>query len=108
MEQTAFKGCRNDLGEKFTSPEYFYDVKNFNQDDIIGANKTLCPRQVDPSQFSVGDDSDGGFEYKYLNSNSIPITEQLIVAGGNIYRDFSKKRACLFGNAKRQMQICRT
>ena len=100
MEQTAFKGCRNDLGEKFTSPEYFYDVKNFNQDDIIGANKTLCPRQVNTSQFSVGDDSDGGFEYKYLNSNSIPITEQLIVSGGNIYRDFSKKELVYSGMQK--------
>src|SRR5208283_1209845 len=46
ISQQLFKGMKNDLGQKFASREYFYDVKNFLMEDIIGATKALCPIQA--------------------------------------------------------------
>ena len=118
LTQTQFKGMKSDFGEKFTPQEYFYDVLNFNQDDIIGANKVLCPVLVNtynfakassvdlvsdidniinfdqllyPStsilEYSAGNDIDGLFEYKYLNQNNVLVTEEIIISGGNIYKN---------------------
>lgn len=90
IDQKMFKGIRNDFGDKFIDDSYFFDSINFNQDDIIGANKDLAPYRLNSTQFNSGKDIDGIFEYKYLNTNNALVTENIIISGGNIYKDFYK------------------
>ena len=66
LEMFQFKGMRNDVGRKFVPIDYFYSVSNVNQDDIAGANKSLCPALI--SLVDLNNSIDGIFKYSYLRS----------------------------------------
>lgn len=81
---TDFKGLRNDRGQKFVSPEYFYDINNFNFDDIIGSNKILLPDIT--YDFGLQQSIDGIFDFKYL-VNDQTVEETIVVTGGKVYKN---------------------
>lgn len=83
--QVRFNGYRNDIGANFTSQKYFRVADNVCYDDLDGANKILCPEAANTTEFSAGNDIDGITEYKYLDSNNVLQTQQIVVSGGNIY-----------------------
>jgi hypothetical protein len=84
LEFTEFKGLRNDKGQKFIGPDYFFDVSNFNYNDIVGANKTLMP--IVTNNFNLSVDVDGIYEFKYLNQNNVLQTLDLAFVNGCIYK----------------------
>ena len=93
-EMFQFKGIRNDVGKKFVPEDFFYEVSNINQDDIAGANKTLCPSII--SLVDINNPIDGLFQYSYLRSNTSSfsnetiqtiVNTELIVCGGKLYKN---------------------
>jgi len=87
MRQVRFRGFRNDIGSNYTSPDFLRAVQNFDYDDLDGANKTLFPAVVNTEEFVSGFNIDNGFEYKYLDENNVLQTEQIVVTGGEIFKD---------------------
>lgn len=99
ISQTIYKGCRNDLGEKFVSGDYFYTVKNFNQDNIVGADKVFAPLVL-PDQYTTGittSSVDGIYEFKYLNAGNKLVTENIKVAGGIVFRGLNNEEIIYSG-----------
>lgn len=84
--QVEYKGIRNDIGDKFAGQEHFFDAQNFNQDDIIGANKILAPIEVNKLEYERGKSIDGQTQFKYLDANNKLQTVDLVVTGGKIYK----------------------
>ena len=80
-----FQGMRTDLGDKLLDVKYFRDVVNFNQNDIIGANKTLAPVAINEIEFEQGKAIDGIFGFSYLNDDNKLQNIRLVVTGGVIY-----------------------
>ena len=76
---------RVDLGDKLLDTKYFYNVINFNENDIIGANKVLAPAAINQVQFSEGDPIDGIYGFSYLNNENKLQNERVIVSGGKIF-----------------------
>ena len=76
---------RVDLGDKLLDNKYFFDVVNFNENDIIGANKVLAPAPLNKVQFAEGEAIDGIFGFSYLNKDNKLQNERLIVSGGKIF-----------------------
>ena len=79
---TQSKGLRNDTGTKFVPKEYFYQIENFNYDDIIGCSRINLP-DVD---YNIGgtDGIDGIYQFRYINSSSVLVKENIVVVGGNV------------------------
>lgn len=86
LELQQSRGLRNDRSRKFIGPEYFYDMANYNYDDIIGCNRINFPE----IEYNIGgtDSIDGMFEFRYIDSNSTLQTETIVVVGGNVVKDF--------------------
>lgn len=82
---TDFKGMRTDKGKKFIDPSYFFDAKNFNADDLIGANRILFPSiQVDlEGTASI----DGITQFEYLDKNNINQSLSVFACNGSLYKN---------------------
>jgi hypothetical protein len=82
---TQSKGLRNDTGTKFVSKDYFYQIENFNYDDIIGCSKINLP-SVD---YNVGGAAgiDGIYQFRYINSSSTLVKENIVVVGGAVVKN---------------------
>lgn len=82
---TQTLGLRNDKGRKFVPKEYLYQIENYNYDDVIGANRTLCP-SVD---YNMGGNAgvDGIFEFRYINSSSELVKESILIINGSIVKN---------------------
>lgn len=85
IQQFEFNGMRVDLGDKLLDTKYYYNVVNFNENDIIGANKVLAPAPLNKIQFSEGDAIDGIYGFSYLNKDNKLQEERIIVSGGKIF-----------------------
>ena len=79
---TQSKGLRNDTGTKFVPKEYFYQIENFNYDDIIGCSRINLPAV----EYNIGgsDGVDGIYQFRYINSSSVLVKENIVVVGGNV------------------------
>lgn len=84
LQQT--KGLRNDRSRKFIGPEYFYDMANYNYDDIIGCNRINFPSV----EYNIGGTAgiDGIYEFRYIDSSSELQIESIAVVNGNVIKDF--------------------
>jgi hypothetical protein len=82
---SRFRGIRNDENSKEISPEYFFNIKNFNfhETGITGLEKTLNPERV--LQFDNAN-IDGAFEYRYRDENDILQTEYIVINNGKIFK----------------------
>ena len=85
IQQFEFNGMRVDLGDKLLDTKYFFDVVNFNENDIIGANKVLAPAPINDIQFSEGNPIDGIYGFSYLNKDNKLQEERIIISGGKIF-----------------------
>ena len=85
IQSFEYQGMRVDLGDKLLDTKYFYNVENFNENDIIGANKVLAPAPVNKIQFNEGNAIDGIYGFSYLDENNKLQNERIIVSGGCIY-----------------------
>lgn len=85
IQQFEFKGMRVDLGDKLLDTKYFHNVVNFNENDIIGANKTLAPAPINSVQFVENAAIDGIYGFSYLNAENKLQKERVIVSGGCIF-----------------------
>lgn len=85
IQSFEFNGMRVDLGDKLLDTKYFFNVINFNENDIIGANKVLAPASVNNIQFSEGNAIDGIYGFSYLNKENKLQKERIVVSGGCIY-----------------------
>lgn len=86
LSVTEFKGLRNDKGQKFLPPDYFFQAINVNYDDMVGSNTIQFPSIV--LNLNDTDDVDGIFEFKFLDEQDTPKTENITIVGGTIYTDF--------------------
>lgn len=86
LELQQSRGLRNDRSRKFIGPEYFYDMANYNFDDIIGCNRINFPE----IEYNIGGTNgiDGMFEFRYIDVNSTLQKEYIVVVGGNVVKDF--------------------
>ena len=82
-------GMRNDIGEKFLTPDYYTNVENFNYDPIIGADKIKDKLALTSGSFALGHEVDGAFEYRFLDSNNNNLAETVFAVSGYIYRMIS-------------------
>ena len=85
IQQFEFNGMRVDLGDKLLDTKYYYNVVNFNENDIIGANKVLAPAPLNKVQFAEGEAIDGIYGFSYLNKDNKLQEERIIVSGGKIF-----------------------
>lgn len=85
IQQFNFNGMRVDLGDKLLDTKYFFNVVNFNENDIIGANKVLAPAPVNDVQFVEGAAIDGIYGFSYLNKDNKLQNERIIVSGGKVF-----------------------
>ena len=85
IQSFEYQGMRIDLGDKLLDTKYFYNVINFNENDIIGANKTLAPSETNKVQFVEDCAIDGIYGFSYLNSENKLQNERVIVTGGCIF-----------------------
>jgi len=85
LQSFEFQGMRVDLGDKLLDAKYFYNVINFNEDDIIGANKVLAPAPDNKIQFDEGNAIDGIYGFSYLDKYNKLQNERIIVSGGKIF-----------------------
>ena len=86
-----FQGMRTDLGDKLLDVKYFRDVVNFNQNDIIGANKVLAPVAINAIEYEQGKAIDGIFGYSFLDEDNKLQNIKIIVTGGCIYAENGSK-----------------
>lgn len=85
IQQFEFNGMRVDLGDKLLDTKYYFNVVNFNENDIIGANKVLAPAPLNKIQFAEGEAIDGIYGFSYLNKDNKLQQERIIVSGGKIF-----------------------
>ena len=85
IQSFEFQGMRTDLGDKLLDVKYFFDVVNYNENDIIGANKTLAPMPINQIQFSEGNPIDGIYGFSYLNNENKIQHERIVISGGSIF-----------------------
>ena len=99
---TSFKGIKNDSNPKQSGAEYFYDITNFNFEDssVLGLSKTLCPKQI--LEIETDEQIDGIYEYRFLDSNNILRTKNIVVCNGSIYETdlISSKKLIYSGISK--------
>ena len=91
IQQFEFNGMRVDLGDKLLDTKYYYNVVNFNENDIIGANKVLAPAPLNKVQFAEGEAIDGIYGFSYLNKDNKLQEERIIVSGGKIFSQIGSK-----------------
>ena len=91
IQQFEFNGMRVDLGDKLLDTKYYYNVVNFNENDIIGANKVLAPAPLNTVQFAEGEAIDGIYGFSYLNKDNKLQEERIIVSGGKIFSQIGSK-----------------
>ena len=91
IQQFEFSGMRVDLGDKLLDTKYYYNVVNFNENDIIGANKVLAPAALNKVQFAEGEAIDGIYGFSYLNQDNKLQEERIIVSGGKIFSQIGSK-----------------
>lgn len=96
IQSFEFQGMRTDLGDKLLSEKYFRDVVNFNEDDIIGANKVLAPLPINEAQFVEGCAIDGYYGFSYLNADNKLQKEIIIVTGGKIFAQNGSEQKVIF------------
>jgi hypothetical protein len=85
VESFQFSGLRNDKGKKFVPENYFFDIENFNYDDVTGCSRIKCPSV----KYNSGSASpDGIFEFRYVNSSGVFTTETILVINGSVIKDF--------------------
>ena len=94
IQSFEFQGMRTDLGDKLLDVKYFRDVINFNENDIIGANKVLAPAPINKIQYVEGKAIDGIYGFSYLNAENKLQKERVIVSGGCIFSEigFNQKK----------------
>lgn len=96
IQSFEFQGMRTDLGDKLLSEKYFRDAVNFNQDDIIGANKVLAPLPMNKAQYVEGKAIDGYYGFSYLNEDNKLQKEEIIVTGGCIFSKNGSKTTLIY------------
>lgn len=96
IQSFEFQGMRTDLGDKLLDVKYFRDVVNFNENDIIGANKTLAPIPINKIQYVEGAAIDGIYGFSYLNSENKLQNERVIVSGGCIFSEVGSKTTKIY------------
>lgn len=96
VQQFEFNGMRVDLGDKLLDTKYFFNVVNFNENDIIGANKVLAPAPINNIQFVEGAAIDGIYGFSYLNSENKLQQERIIVSGGAIFSQVGSKTTKIY------------
>lgn len=87
IQQFEFEGMRVDLGDKLLDTKYYYNVVNFNENDIIGANKVLAPAEVNKVQYVENQAIDGIYGFSYLDKDNKLQKERIIVTGGKIFSE---------------------
>lgn len=97
IESFQYQGIRSDLGDKLLSEKYFFDMLNFNQDDIVGANKVLAPAGVNRKEFVRSNPIDGIFGYISLDEENKIKKEEIIVSGGSIFKNFLQSKEIYSG-----------
>ncbi|MBO7735020.1 MAG: hypothetical protein J6S67_20830 [Methanobrevibacter sp.] len=85
IQSFEFNGMRVDLGDKLLDTKYFFNVVNYNENDIIGANKVLAPAPINKIQFVEDAAIDGIYGFSYLNQDNKLQNERIIVTGGKIF-----------------------
>ena len=85
IQSFEYTGMRVDLGDKLLDTKYFYDVVNFNENDIIGANKVLAPAEINKVQFVENAAIDGIYGFSYLDKDNKLQNERVVVTGGCIF-----------------------
>ena len=87
-EQTiqSFGGIKDDEDPKQIPVNFFASTVNFRypKAGLLGYDMILMPTQVN---WLGADTIDGMFEYKYLDTNNVLQTDNIAVAGGNIYHN---------------------
>ena len=96
IQSFEFQGMRVDLGDKLLDTKYFYNVVNFNENDIIGANKVLAPSEINKVQFVEDAAIDGIYGFSYLNSENKLQQERVIVTGGCIFSQVGSKTTKIY------------
>ena len=80
LSQSA--GLRNDRGRKFIPNDFYFNINNYNYDNIIGADRIKCPNIEYDSSLSFG--IDGIFQYRYIDATSTLKKLNIVVVGGNV------------------------
>ena len=80
------RGIRNDRGRKFIPNDYLYNISNYNFNDVIGLSRVLAPNVVYNVAGTAG--IDGIFQFRYINSVGVLVTENIVVIDGKVYKDF--------------------
>ena len=96
IQSFEFNGMRVDLGNKLLDTKYFFNVVNFNENDIIGANKTLAPAPINAVQFVEDAAIDGIYGFSYLNEDNKLQKERVIVTGGCIFSQVGSKTTKIY------------
>ena len=96
IQSFEYTGMRTDLGDKLLDTKYFFNVVNFNENDIIGANKTLAPAPINVVQFVEGAAIDGIYGFSYLNADNKLQHERVIVSGGCIFSQVGSKTTKIY------------
>lgn len=96
IQSFEFNGMRIDLGDKLLDTKYFFNVVNFNENDIIGANKTLAPAPINAVQFVEDAAIDGIYGFSYLNEDNKLQQERVIVSGGCIFSQVGSKTTKIY------------
>jgi hypothetical protein len=82
---TTNQGLRNDKGRKFVPGEFFYEINNYNYDNLIGCDRINYP---EISYTAAGTDGvDGIFQFRYVNNSSQLVKENILVINGSIIKD---------------------
>jgi hypothetical protein len=85
VESYQSKGLRDDKGRKFVSSDYFYNIENMNFDNMIGCQRIKAPSV----EYNDGTDQiDGGFDFRYIDSDGQLQNQKIIVQGGSIITNF--------------------
>lgn len=92
---TIFKGLRTNLGQKFAGKEFFFDICNYNYDNILGATRISMP--IISFNGATTNNIDGLYEYKYLNESNVIVSENIFAYGGSIYSGFSSPKTIKSG-----------
>ncbi|MBQ1769119.1 MAG: hypothetical protein IIZ99_00245 [Turicibacter sp.] len=96
IQSFEYQGMRTDIGDKLLDTKYFYNVINFNENDIIGANKVLAPAPINTIQFVEGEAIDGIYGFSYLNKENKLQNERVIVSGGCIFSQVGSKTTKIY------------
>ena len=92
---TEFGGNRNDRERKLVSENFFYDSTNINFNSLSGADKIGGMSSVFSN--STNEKVNGLFEYVYEDLNNQSVKENILVIGGNVYKNIFINPVQIYG-----------